>query len=117
MSRTDRSQATISVSSSRSIGPRAAGRSACDEVRPGLRTQYETVDGSRATSPAIASIDAPDVNRDASHSRSTIRTLVRPSDGKGLDELGGPRGRVVGAPPCGQLTRALAHPRRRQRAL
>jgi hypothetical protein len=80
MSRIESSHLTISPSSSRSIAPRGAWRSACDEVRPCLCTQYDTVDGSRSTSRAIASIDAPDSNRSANHSRSTIRTLVRASD-------------------------------------
>ena len=58
------------------------GAAACDDVRPCLRTQYDTVDGSRPTSRAMASIDAPPANRSANHSRSTTRTLVRVADGK-----------------------------------
>jgi hypothetical protein len=46
-----------------------------------LRTQYDTVEGWRSSSRAIASIDAPASSRSANHSRSTVRTLVRVSDG------------------------------------
>src|SRR4051812_30596794 len=74
---------SISGSScSRDSPPRGACRFACRERRPCLFTQYATVEGSRSTARAIASIDSPAASRCASQSLSMGRTLVRVTDGK-----------------------------------
>src|SRR4051794_7273386 len=69
--------------------PRAAWRTACAEASPCLFAQYETVDGCLRSSRAIASIESPASSRAASQSLSMGRTLVRVSDGKGLQKRDG----------------------------